>query len=148
MQDNGRERITPCASRPGVTVLVPLQVQSGAGTDLKQSKRQTGAVSNQQKAAQQRAATAYFICLHGPEEESPQASHLFSNRIAKGFPRWFKSYCSATRRIESRQVRDLPFQSEPMNGAHHAQPKRGPSGIMLVKRKQFSDRPALVEIVR
>jgi hypothetical protein len=34
-----------------------------------------------------------------------------------------------------------------MNGAHHAQGKSGSSGIMLMRRKQFLDRPALIEIV-
>lgn len=131
-----------------VAVLVPLQVQSGAGPNLQQAKRQAGAVSDQQKAAQQRSATSYFIRLHRAAQEWTEAGHLFGNRVVKGFPCWFQSYCPATRRIESRQLRKMSFQSKPMNSAHHAQGKCRPFGIMVVRRKQFADRPALVEIIR
>jgi hypothetical protein len=48
----------------------------------------------------------------------------------------------------TRQLRDLSFQREPMNGAHHAECKGGPSGIMLMRRKQFLDGATLVEILR
>ena len=68
-----------------------------------------GTVSNQQKAAQQRSATAYLIRLHRAKNQLAETSHLFCNRVAKGLPSWFQSYCSGARWVESRQLRNLPF---------------------------------------